>query len=105
MSTEAAVPTGQSGFLGRIERIGNKIPHPAIIFLGLILIVIVLSQILFMFGVKVTTEVAEPVGTTVTATCRIRGDRWYHDFAIASDSSSAGRGEPQRFAEVWRRVE
>ena len=28
-----------SGFLGRIERIGNKVPHPAIIFLGLIVIV------------------------------------------------------------------
>jgi aminobenzoyl-glutamate transport protein len=66
MTAEAVVPDAPSGFLGRIERIGNKIPHPAIIFLGLILIVIVLSQVLFMFGVKVTTEVAEPVGTTVT---------------------------------------
>jgi aminobenzoyl-glutamate transport protein len=55
----------QGGFLGTIERIGNKIPHPAIIFLGLIVAVIVLSQILALAGVKVTTEVAEPKGTTV----------------------------------------
>ena len=36
-------PSG--GFLGWIERVGNKVPHPAIIFLGLIVIVIVLSQV------------------------------------------------------------
>jgi aminobenzoyl-glutamate transport protein len=32
-----------SGFLGTIERVGNAVPHPAIIFLILIGIVIVLS--------------------------------------------------------------
>ncbi|CCH76740.1 putative AbgT transporter [Nostocoides japonicum T1-X7] len=56
---------GGGGFLGWIERVGNKIPNPAMIFLGLIVIVIVLSAILSAFGVSVTTEVAEPTGTSV----------------------------------------
>ncbi|MEU8224156.1 AbgT family transporter [Kribbella sp. NPDC048915] len=46
--------------LDGIERVGNKVPHPALIFLGLILLVVVLSQILAWTGASVTTEVAEP---------------------------------------------
>ncbi len=48
------------GFLGWIERVGNKVPHPAMIFLGLIVGVILLSAVLSWFGVSVTTDVAEP---------------------------------------------
>jgi aminobenzoyl-glutamate transport protein len=74
MSAEALAPDkpepdqddrGGGGLLGWIERVGNKVPHPAMIFLGLIAIVIVLSQILFMAGVKATADVAEPVGSHV----------------------------------------
>jgi aminobenzoyl-glutamate transport protein len=43
-----------------IERVGNRVPHPAIIFLGLIVFVILLSAVLAAFDVKVTYEVAEP---------------------------------------------
>jgi len=68
VSAAAAAPEasqGQKGFLGAIERIGNKIPHPAMIFLGLIVIVILLSQVLYMTGVEVTTKVAEPTDSIV----------------------------------------
>jgi aminobenzoyl-glutamate transport protein len=51
--------------LDGIETVGNKVPHPALIFLGLILIVIVLSQILSWAGTSVTTEVAEPATVQV----------------------------------------
>ncbi|TWD84023.1 aminobenzoyl-glutamate transport protein [Kribbella amoyensis] len=54
---------GVQRMLDGIERVGNKVPHPALIFLALILLVIVLSQILAWAGTSVTTEVAEP--TTV----------------------------------------
>jgi aminobenzoyl-glutamate transport protein len=64
--------------LDGIERVGNKVPHPALIFLGLILIVIVLSHVLYLTGASVTTEVAEatqvagepqyPQGTSVAGT-------------------------------------
>ncbi len=58
-------------FLTMIERVGNAVPHPAIIFLILIAIVIVLSAVLALLGVSVTYEVADPethdVHTTTTA--------------------------------------
>ena len=46
--------------LDGIERLGNKMPDPAILFLILCGAVIVLSQILFWFGVKATFEVVKP---------------------------------------------
>src|SRR6188472_2978420 len=47
-------------FLDGIERVGNKVPHPAIIFLGLCVLVIVVSAVLAAFDVKVTYDVVEP---------------------------------------------
>ena len=44
-----------------IERVGNKVPHPAVIFFILAGIVIVLSQILYLLGTSVTYEVIDPV--------------------------------------------
>ena len=49
---------GSGGVLGFIERVGDRVPHPAIIFLILCAIVIVASQILYAAGVKATSEVA-----------------------------------------------
>jgi aminobenzoyl-glutamate transport protein len=55
---------GDRGFVQRmldgIERVGNRVPHPAIIFLGLIGVVIALSAILAAVGVSVTFDVVEP---------------------------------------------
>jgi aminobenzoyl-glutamate transport protein len=65
-TTEPEEQEGSGGFLGWIERVGNKVPHPAMIFLSLIVGVIVLSAVLSWAGVKVTTPVAEPEGTSVS---------------------------------------
>lgn len=65
-SNTASESKSGGGFLGIIERVGNKVPHPAIIFLGLIVLVIVLSHILYLFGVSVTAQVAEPTPIEVT---------------------------------------
>jgi len=51
----------QKGILGAVERIGNKVPHPALMFCYLILLVIVLSWGLSLAGVSVTEEIAVPV--------------------------------------------
>ncbi len=55
----------QKGFSQRlldgIERVGNKVPHPVLMFLYLIVIVVVLSHILYLLGVSVTEEIAVPV--------------------------------------------
>ena len=63
MSADAAA-AAEHTFLERmldgIERFGNKMPDPAILFLILCVIVIVLSQVLFWFGVKATFEVVKP---------------------------------------------
>jgi aminobenzoyl-glutamate transport protein len=51
---------GGSKVLDFIARTGDKVPHPAIIFIALCLIVIVLSHVLYLMGVHVTSEVASP---------------------------------------------
>jgi aminobenzoyl-glutamate transport protein len=64
-ASTAAVPEpkkdGGGGIFGAIERIGNKVPHPVLMFLYLIIGVIILSHILFLLGVSVTDEVVTPV--------------------------------------------
>src|SRR5262245_50601944 len=47
--------------LDGIERVGNKVPHPVLMFLYLIIFIIVLSHILYLFGVNVTENVTVPV--------------------------------------------
>ena len=49
---------GMQRMLDGIEKVGNKVPHPAIIFVGLCVLVIVLSAILAAFDVSVTYDVA-----------------------------------------------
>jgi aminobenzoyl-glutamate transport protein len=51
---------GMQRVLDGIERVGNRVPHPAIIFLGLCALVILLSALLNAFDVQVTYDVAEP---------------------------------------------
>lgn len=65
MASTTSAPAKRT-MLDRIESLGNKVPHPAMIFLGLCVLVIVLSAVLAAFGVKVTYEVAEAPSITVT---------------------------------------
>jgi aminobenzoyl-glutamate transport protein len=51
--------------LGGIERVGNKVPHPAIMFLALCIGVIVLSQLMAWAGVGATYQVVEPPAQSV----------------------------------------
>lgn len=46
--------------LDAVERVGNRVPHPVMIFVYLILGVIVLSAILAAFGVRVTFQAYNP---------------------------------------------
>jgi len=47
--------------LDGVELLGNKVPHPVLMFVYLIVFVIVVSSILALLGVSVTEEVGEPV--------------------------------------------
>ncbi len=61
MSAKTAEPDQGKGFLGVIEKVGNKVPHPVLMFLYLIIFVIVLSWVLNLAGVSVTEQIAVPV--------------------------------------------
>ncbi len=52
--------TGMAKLLDKIERVGNKVPHPAVIFLILIGLVVLLSHILYLMGVSVTYQSINP---------------------------------------------
>ncbi|MBZ2199478.1 AbgT family transporter [Ruania sp. N2-46] len=58
---ELSPPADNKGFLNWIERVGNKVPNPTIMFVYLIAIIAVLSAILSWVGVSVTDEVVTPV--------------------------------------------
>ncbi len=53
------------GFLGMIERVGNRVPNPTIMFLYLIAGLMVLSAILAAFDIAVTEDVAVPTPIAV----------------------------------------
>src|SRR5215467_11045799 len=55
-----APKTFMQKLLDGVERVGNKVPHPAVIFVILMGIVIVLSHILYLMGAKVAYEVINP---------------------------------------------
>jgi aminobenzoyl-glutamate transport protein len=64
MTTDAAAVGKRSlndRLLSGIERAGNKVPHPVIMFLYLIGFIAVLSAILAFFEVSVTEEIVVPV--------------------------------------------
>jgi aminobenzoyl-glutamate transport protein len=52
--------------LDTVERVGNKVPHPVLMFFYLMIGVIVLSAILSLLDVSVTEQIAVPVPVEVT---------------------------------------
>lgn len=64
MATEKSSSTpdaGDKGFLNWIEKVGNKVPDPTIMFVYLIGLIAVLSAVLAWIGVSVTDDVVIPV--------------------------------------------
>ncbi len=61
MTTAPAEKPKTGGWLGTVERIGNKVPHPVMMFLYLILGIIVLSAVMDALGVSVTEQIAIPI--------------------------------------------
>jgi aminobenzoyl-glutamate transport protein len=51
-----------------VEKVGNKVPHPAVIFLVLMAIVVVLSHVLHLAGASVTQQVIDPQTDQLEAT-------------------------------------
>jgi aminobenzoyl-glutamate transport protein len=62
-----------AGFLAAVERVGNMVPHPAIIFFLLIAVVMVLSVIFSLLGTTVTYDAYDQrVGDIVQQTTAVR---------------------------------
>ncbi|WP_431282313.1 AbgT family transporter [Humitalea sp. 24SJ18S-53] len=55
-----APKTSMQKILDVVERVGNRVPHPVMIFVYLIALVILLSQVLYMFGVGVSYQAYNP---------------------------------------------
>lgn len=58
-STQAS-KTAMQKILDAVERVGNSVPHPVVIFLILIAVVMVLSHALYMLGANVSYQVINP---------------------------------------------
>lgn len=65
MTVGAPAQPGRRSFMDKlldgVERVGNKVPHPVLMFAYLILFIIVISSILGWLGVSVTEDIAVPV--------------------------------------------
>lgn len=64
MTAGAPAQPVRRGFMDKlldgVERAGNKVPHPVLMFAYLILFIIILSSVLGWLGVSVTEEIAVP---------------------------------------------
>lgn len=63
-----AKKTGMENLLDVIERVGNKVPHPVVIFVLLIGLVIVLSHVFYLIGASVTYQAVNPETDAVEET-------------------------------------
>src|SRR6516225_1718103 len=68
-ATTADAPLAKKTFMDHlldgIETLGNKVPHPVMMFVYLIVFIILFSTILQILGVSVTEQVLEPVPAQV----------------------------------------
>jgi aminobenzoyl-glutamate transport protein len=93
MDTAAAgaAPTRMQRILDWVERVGNQVPHPVMIFVYLIGIIIVLSTILSVFGAQVSyqaynpsTGEIEPATTAARSLLTIEGIRFMYTGVVAN---------------------
>src|SRR5262245_38328551 len=87
--TNSPPKTGFQKLLDHVERVGNKVPHPAVLFLILIFAVVVVSHLLHALGVSVTyqrinhqTHKAEEVTTEIRSLLSADGIRFIGTSAV-----------------------
>lgn len=101
MSTieSTATKTAMQRFLDGVEKVGNMVPHPVVIFLILIGIVIVLSAVLSLFGAAVTferinadTHKVETATTAIRSLLNVEGIRFIYSSLIPNFMSFTAVG-------------
>lgn len=75
VSENAAAPK-MKGFLGTIERIGNALPHPFILFLYITGALMILSAVLAGMGVQVTNPMTGKVVAVRSIIASSAGTVW-----------------------------
>src|SRR5262245_2617540 len=58
--TSEAPKTAMQKLLGLVERVGNKVPHPAVLFFVLMGLVVLLSHLFHWLGVSVSYQQINP---------------------------------------------
>ena len=86
MSEAAASKTAMQKMLDVVERVGNRVPHPVLIFVILIVIVIALSAVLGAMGVSVSFQQVN-----------------YEASSRSCRSATAAMSPTARRRSVWRR--
>lgn len=66
-STTSTDKNAMQRFLDVVEKVGNKVPHPAVIFVGLLIAVVLASHLLHLTGTSVEYEVLVPAEREVEA--------------------------------------
>ena len=78
---DAAPKNVMQKFLDVVELVGNKVPHPAVIFLILMVVVVALSHLLYMTGASVSYDVI--VAATYEVGSDMASEPSYHDSGIS----------------------
>lgn len=92
---EEESPNNQKGFLNRIEKIGNKLPHPVILFVILAFIVIIISEIAFrldLSAVYFDSQTAENVTVYSNSLMNKEGIRYIFNSSITNFTGFAPLG-------------
>ena len=96
---QKAKKSGMEKVLETVERVGNMVPHPAVIFIALIMAMIVLSHIVYLIGASATYESINPkthepetVTTAVKSLLTSDGIRFMYGGIVANfmDFSAVG---------------
>jgi aminobenzoyl-glutamate transport protein len=89
--SEAAPKTTMQKILDTVERVGNQVPHPVMIFVYLIAFIIVLSTLLSLFGAEVSYQAynpatgdIEPATTAARSLLTIEGIRFMYTGVVAN---------------------
>ena len=91
MMSATTPKTAMQKILDTVERVGNQVPHPVMIFVYLIGFIIVLSTLLSLFGAEVNyqaynpeTENIEPATTAARSLLSIEGIRFMYTGVVAN---------------------
>lgn len=92
MSMSSIPSSSQSGKLyGWVERIGNKVPHPFLLFIYLIIVLMVTTAILSAFGVSAKNP-ADGTPVVVKNLLSVEGLHWFLPNVIKNFSGFAPLG-------------